>query len=154
MSLFQLTPDIEHKILSFIRGGGFPEVASEAAGIPHEVFNRWRRRGERRGAEPRFRAFALAVRQAIAQARLRAEVEVYKDRPLDWLRSGPGREMGDRPGWTGNARARTGKTGAEVDVLAMPELRELILRFLEAVEPHPEAHAALAEVAGKVMGEK
>jgi hypothetical protein len=153
-SRFQLTSEIQHTILSFIRGGGFPEVASEAAGIPHEVFNRWRRRGEKRGAASRYRAFALAVRQAIAQARLRAEVEVYKDRPLDWLRNGPGRETGDRPGWTGNARARTGTVSAEMDVFAMPEVRELILRFLEAVEPHPEAHAALAEVAGKLVGER
>src|SRR5947209_3765473 len=112
-SHYSITPEIERSIVSFIRAGGFAEVASEAAGIPHKVFNRWLRRGEGRGASKRLRAFALAVRQAIAQARLRAEVEVYSDRPLDWLRNGPGRETAEQPGWTGNARPRTGKPAAE-----------------------------------------
>jgi hypothetical protein len=153
-SRFQLTPQIEHNILSFIRAGGFPEVASEAAGIPREVFNRWRRRGEGRDAPERYRAFALAVRQAIAQARLNAEVQVYTDRPLDWLRNGPGRETADRSGWTGNARPRTGTAAAEVDIFAMPEVQTLFRSMLEAVEPHPEVHAAIAAVVGKLVADR
>jgi hypothetical protein len=153
-SRFQLTPQIEHTILSFIRAGGFPEVASEAAGIPREVFNRWRRRGEGRSAVERYRAFALAVRQAIAQARLNAEVEVYKDRPLDWLRNGPGRETEDRPGWTGNARAKTATAAAEVDLSSTPEVQNLIQGLLGAVEDYPEVRGAIAAVVGKWMAGK
>jgi hypothetical protein len=78
---------------------------------------------------------------------LRAEVEVYKDRPLDWLRNGPGRETGESPGWTGNARARTGTAAGEMNVFEIPGLRGLMQRMLEAVEAYPEVRCILAEVA-------
>jgi hypothetical protein len=153
-SRYQLTPQIEHLILSFIRAGGFPEVASEAAGIPREVFNRWRRHGESRNAPERYRAFALAVRQAIAQARLNAEVEVHKERALDWLRNGPGRETANRPGWTGNARARTGTAESGDINFSDPRVQAHFQRLLDAVEPHPERRPSLAEEAAGADAKK
>src|SRR5438105_11864897 len=105
-SRYRLTPAIQQAIVAYTRAGGFPHVAAEAAGVPRAVFARWLRRGEGRRAKARYRAFADAVRQAAAQARLGAEVSVRNDKPLDWLRSGPGRETADVPGWTANARPR------------------------------------------------
>jgi hypothetical protein len=150
----QLAPETERAILSFIRAGGFAEVASEAAGVPRELFNRWRRRGEKHRAQERLRAFALAVRQAIAQARLRAEVEVYKDRPLDWLRNGPGRETANQTGWTGNARPRTDRVAGEADIFSDPRVQALFRSMLASVESYPEAHAHLAEATGRRPVEK
>ena len=59
-----LTPAVEQAILSFIRAGGFPVVAAEAAGVPRAVFERWLARGEAPRGPAKYRAFAEAVRQA------------------------------------------------------------------------------------------
>src|SRR5688500_16408139 len=88
----RLTPAIEQAIVSYVRAGGFPHVAAEAAGVPAEVYEDWMRRGESPRAPANYRAFAESVRQAAAHARLSAEVEALKEKPLDWLRGGPGRQ--------------------------------------------------------------
>jgi hypothetical protein len=142
-SRFKLTPEIEEKILSFIRAGGFADVAAEAAGIPREVFERWCRHGEQPHSTARYRDFALAVRVAVAQARLHAEVEVRKEKPLDWLRNGPGRERAEQPGWTANARARTTATG-EASVFDDAEAIALIEMLLEVLEGSPEKRELFA----------
>ena len=75
-----LTPEIEHKILTYIRAGAFAHVASEAAGISRRTFFDWmaRGRGEHpaRSATPKLRAFARKVEQAHAEARVAAVTAV------------------------------------------------------------------------------
>ena len=83
------------------------------------------------------------MRQAQAQARLGAEVSARNDKPLDWLRNGPGRETADQRGWTSNARPAASKDAGVA--LLQAEVRELVGRVLSALEGHPEARAALAE---------
>jgi hypothetical protein len=139
---YQLTPALEQSIIAYIRAGGFPHVAAEAAGVPARVFDRWRRKGEARRSSRRYRAFASAVRQAVAQARLGAEVSICKDKPLDWLRSGPGRETPDCTGWTGTVRPRL--AAAAAPALAHPEVQALITTLLELLEPHPEVRSTVA----------
>src|SRR5215470_8351145 len=96
-----LTTQVEEKILAFIRAGGYPHVAAEAAGVPRAVFEGWLGQGRRTGRPTKYRTFPEAVQQARAQARLKAETTAFKDKPLDWLKSGPGRETSDCTGWTG-----------------------------------------------------
>ena len=84
-----------------------------------------------------------AVRQAQAQARLGAEVSARNDKPLDWLRNGPGRETADQRGWTSNARPSASKASGAA--LLQAEVRDLMGRVMAALEAHPEVRAALAE---------
>ena len=44
---YRLTPALQEKIVAYIRAGGFPHVAAEAAGLPRRVFERWLERGQR-----------------------------------------------------------------------------------------------------------
>jgi len=153
-----LTPAVQQLIVAYIRAGGFAHVAAEAAGVPRAVYERWLRRGQGPRARARYRAFVDAIGQARAQARLGAEVAILTDKPLDWLRSGPGRETPESPGWTGNARpAASGKAG-RADVLAQPEVQALIGKMLRLLEAFPEARTALAagieEGEGPVRGKK
>ncbi len=136
------TPAVEQALVAYIRAGGFPHIAAEAAGVPREVFADWMRRGEQPGARGRYRDFALAVHQAAAHARLGAEVSVRTDKPLDWLRNGPGRESADSPGWTGNARARSSQVAQSP--LLDPEVQALFAGMLEAVGDHPEVRDRIA----------
>lgn len=98
-----LTPEIEHTIVSFIRAGGFDHAAAEAAGISARTFYDWIQRGE--GKHPsrpptrKLRAFAQAVSRAKAEARVGAEVRVYKERPAYWL-AHAARSKPDREGWS------------------------------------------------------
>ncbi len=102
---YRLTLALQEKIVAFIRAGGFAHVAAEAAGLPREVFARWLARGEGDGAPVNYRAFARAIREAEAQARLKAELNVREDKPLDWLKAGPGKASADNPGWSNTSKA-------------------------------------------------
>ncbi len=110
-----LTPAVEKVIVAYVRAGGYPHVAAEAAGIPREVFDDWLRKGEA-GRPLKYKQFVEALHQAEAQARLNAEVAALKDKPMDWLRAGPGKETAAKPGWSALAkprRRREGNTAAD-----------------------------------------
>jgi hypothetical protein len=99
------------------------------------------RRGQAARASAVYRNFADAVRQAVAQARLSAEIAVHKARPLDWLRSGPGKETPTAPGWTSNVRAAAPTTAAD---LGRAEVQKMIAILLDLLGPHPELRVTLA----------
>ena len=82
--------------------------------------------------------------QALAQARLRAEVAVFQDHPRDWLRYGPGKETADAPGWSTAARPRSHQNAEPVNPLLQQEVLALIRSLLEALGPYPEARSAAA----------
>jgi hypothetical protein len=148
----RLTPAVQQAITAYIRAGGFPHVAAEAAGVPRAVFQRWLRRGQEAGARRAYRQFAAAVRQALAQARLGAEIAVLKNRPLDWLKCGPGREAPGSPGWTGTVKAPAA-AGPRANPLLRPEMQELLAGLLQALSPFPEARAAAAATLALQTGE-
>ena len=99
-----LTPELQQRIVSYIRAGAFDWVAAEANGVDRFTFWEWIRRGEGedrdRPQTERYAQFAQAVREARAEARLSAEVEVKRGEPLSWLMKGPGRDRPGEPGWT------------------------------------------------------
>jgi hypothetical protein len=99
-----LTPERQQRIVSFIRAGAFDWVAAEANGVDRRTFFEWVQRGDAehpdREQTDRYAQFAHAVREARAEARLSAEVEVKRGEPLAWLMKGPGRDRPSEPGWT------------------------------------------------------
>ena len=75
---FRLTPALRSQIVAGIRAGGYPHVAAEAWGVPKETFDDWLKRGVAADAREPYRSFAKEVRQAQAQARLRAEMAIVR----------------------------------------------------------------------------
>lgn len=140
----RLTPEVEQTLLTYVRAGGFPNVAAAAAGLPADVFVRWLRRGGEPGARRRYRDFRAAVLQAAAQARMAAEVQVFQKRPLDWLRCGPGRHAADGPGWTAAAKAPAAGPDRETNLLLRPEVQQLLQVLLDQLSAHPDLRARLA----------
>ena len=61
----RLTPAVQQTITAYIRAGGYPHVAAEAAGVPRDVFDDWLRRGEEGRPSRPHRRFARQVRQAV-----------------------------------------------------------------------------------------
>ncbi len=94
----RLTTEIIEAIADGVRRGAFPYIAAQAAGIPKSTFYGWMARGEN-GRKP-FSELRDKVRTAEAEARSDAEARVYREKPLEWLRLGPGRTQPDEPGWT------------------------------------------------------
>ncbi|GIW81845.1 MAG: hypothetical protein KatS3mg105_3652 [Gemmatales bacterium] len=142
---FRLTKDFEKQVTDYVRAGGFDWVAAEAAGVPWSVYMRWLGRGRRRDARNPYRSFYLSVMQAKAQARLKAEIVCREERPLEWLRYGPGRED-NRPGWTSAAKPTSENTldhalvydlAAIVQDMAeqVPAMQKRIDDFLHAFDP-------------------
>jgi hypothetical protein len=137
----KLTPTIQQAIVAYVRAGGFPHVAAEAAGVPAETFAHWMELGERPRGAAKYRQLADAVRQAVAQARLGAELQTRSGKPLDWLRGGPGRPTAVGDGWTGPARAAPAKSNEATQLSA--EMQRLVAIILGALRSHPEARAAV-----------
>ena len=148
----RLTPAVIQDIASFIRAGGFPHVAAEAAGIPQALFARWMETGRRDGVRKRYRDLRKAVLQAQAQARLKAEIAAFTDKPLDWLRSGPGKPTADAAGWTGPARASR-EEGRPANPLLDQAIQELLQRVLGCLEAFPDARSRIAAEIAHIMGD-
>jgi len=136
---------LQNEICAFIRQGGFPEAAAEAAGVPQATFRQWLARGQAPRAKAPFRAFAAEVRKAAAQARVLAEMEAVKKNPLAWLKHGPGRETADMAGWTLPVRPQLPSSGRTAQALAPAELAELCAVIMRVLAPFPEARRAVAE---------
>jgi hypothetical protein len=141
---YRLTLALQEKIVAFIRAGGFAHVAAEAAGLPRELFARWLARGERADAPANYRAFARAVREAEAQARLQAELNVRKDKPLDWLKAGPGKASADKPGWGSPGKDKGPVEDKSDPVQVWSDVLHLFGRCAEQLAAYPDARAALA----------
>jgi hypothetical protein len=142
---FSLTPEVQNSILAYIREGGFPHIAAEAAGVPAEVFHDWIKKGQQRRAREPYRSFATQVRQAIAQIRLLTEIDVRKDDPRFWLLKGPGRETPNNPGWTRETKPLIVQDNRTVNLLASPQWNSLWAIILQALAEFPEARLALAQ---------
>jgi hypothetical protein len=144
---YRLTLALQEQIAAFIRAGGFAHVAAEAAGLPRAVFARWLERGERPGAPANYRTFARAIREAEAQARLQAELKVRGDKPLDWLKAGPGKAGADNPGWTNPGKAggtSAAQASKEERGRVWSEVLHLFGRCAEQLAAFPDARAALS----------
>lgn len=149
-SRWHLTPELEREIVAYVRAGGYPHAAALAAGVPTHVFEQWLQRGDRPRAPERYRALADAVRKAQGQARLTAEITVHDKRPLDWLKHGPGKQTKDHPGWTGPARAAESRARQTQLLLECPEM---FTQLIAALEPYPEARAAVSEILANTLAD-
>ncbi len=138
----EFDPTRAQALLTYIRQGGFPIVAADAAGVPAPAFTAWMERGERSGAREPLRGFAANVRQAIAQARLLAELAVCKKDPKFWLEHGPGRETPESTGWTTAVRPAERPKG---QANSLEQVRGLCAFMLEALTPFPEARAVVSQ---------
>lgn len=128
----RLTPQVKATILAYIKNGSFDHVAAQAAGISARTFREWMARGEGRSvrpSNPELREFAEAVRKARAEARVIAEAEVHRAKPLSWLaHTAPSRD--GEQGWSKQP------TSIDLAVLSFEELQALIL----AAETYALAH--------------
>ncbi len=140
------SPETHRAIVAAVRAGSFDWIAAEASGISKATLKRWMRLGETTRREP-YRTFATDVRQARAQARLSAELEVRRNEPFAWLRFGPGRERPDEPGWT---ETREVKHSGTFDVIHSTEWGQIATAIQDALEPYPEARLALANALEKI----
>jgi hypothetical protein len=140
------TPALVAHIASLIRSGTFTHVAAEAAGLPGKMFDAWMERGSTPDAPEEYRDFQRDIRQAQAQARCALETKLFRDKPLDWLKHGPGKpgDLGD--GWTQPARAGPPSDQlATGDLLALPSVQHLVAVLMAALAAYPEAQAAVVQ---------
>jgi hypothetical protein len=132
------TPEITQMISSYLQAGGTPAIAAQAAGISDQTFNHWVAKGKTTRAPKALKSFYKAVEQAHAQARLRAEIAAFNDKPLEWLKSGPCKgevEWGKRA---------SGKKPV-VDPLPQLHTQKFLQLLLKVLQAYPDARKALAD---------
>lgn len=118
----RLTPEVIVTIVAYIKGGSFDHVAAEAAGVSARAFREWVARGEgrsKRPSSPEYRDFAEKVRKAKAEARVIAEAEVHRAKPLAWLTHAAPSKDGEQ-GWSKQASA------IDLSTMTFDELQEVI----------------------------
>jgi hypothetical protein len=141
---FRVTEALVADIASRVQGGAFPHVAAEAAGIPAEVFQDWMERGSRPGAREPYRSLAERVRHAHGHARCMAEVGLRKNEPKSWLLNGPGKNSDALPGWSTPVKGQPGADREAFNALLDARVQALLAALLTALEPYPDARAAVA----------
>ncbi len=77
----KLTPEVQKKIVEYIRGGAYKAHAAEAAGVSVDAVDNWIRRGEDSDEEP-YTEFAAAMRQAQGEDAVR-DVQVISRAATD-----------------------------------------------------------------------
>lgn len=78
----KLTPELQERIVAFLRAGNYVETASACAGIHKDTFYEWCKKG-RKGEEP-FAAFVEAVDRAIAESEARDVALIGKAATVNW----------------------------------------------------------------------
>ena len=146
--MIRLTPALREQITAAIRAGGFPHVAAQAFGVSRHSFERWRRLGRSNESEEAFRLFAAAVEEAIGQARLRAEMEIFSEQPRIWLQHGPGRESRQSPGWTVAVKP-IARNRSDGDPFTMPRVMAMLRTVMTALDGHPDAKASVVHALGR-----
>lgn len=140
----RLSAAAKQLILASVRSGGYPHVAAEAAGMPAKLLDQWITLAASKKGPRRVRAFIKELRQAAAQARLKAEIDAHAD-PKFWLKHGPGKETAKDPGWTNPSKAGTAHSQALSDVFASPEWAAIWTTIHTTLATFPEARSALAD---------
>ena len=67
----KLTPEVQERIVSAIRGGNYLEVAAQYAGIDSGTLHRWMKKANDPEADDRYRQFRDAVESARSAAEVR-----------------------------------------------------------------------------------
>jgi hypothetical protein len=133
------TAELLKTVTAYVVAGGTPHVAAQAAGVPRRVYLGWLRQGREAAADPACRHFRAAVQQAHAQSCLDAEIAVRKNKPLDWLRYGPGKGSPRRPDWTAAHKAPARPAGSHANPLLHPAVQAVFHQLVEGLTPFPEA---------------
>ena len=135
-SEIKLTPELERQIFAAIRAGGFPRIAAMAFGVPVDFFEKWIAWGTNGKYRQPYTRFARGVKQAQAQARLKAEMATMEKDPRTWLKHGPGKEIPDPTGWSAMVRPEPGKADATV-LEKLPEFISFLMRLRDVLIPYP-----------------
>jgi hypothetical protein len=124
-----------------LRVGASERVAVEALGVSWDDYQDWFKRAAGPAPTTMQKVLADQVRQALAEARLAAEISVKNTNPKAWLLYGPGRKTETADGWGPAARP----TPAPVT----DDTKELVLEMcemnLDTLNPFPEARVAFAK---------
>jgi hypothetical protein len=78
----ELDPEIQARIVTFIKAGSYVETAAAAAGVNKSTLHRWLKRGAE-GEQP-FAGFADALEAALAEAELRDLARIDKAADTQW----------------------------------------------------------------------
>jgi transposase len=74
----KLTEDVQNRILRAVQAGNWLETASAYAGVDASTVRRWIAKGEADDAEEPYRSFCAAIKQARAEAEIRAVALIQK----------------------------------------------------------------------------
>jgi len=140
-----LTLALGQQIVAGIRAGGYPHVAAAAWGVRPEVFQRWLARGQQKHARRDFAWLAAQVRQAHAQARLRAEITLFENHPRTWLESGPGRDRPGEPGWSRPVNASALQV-EQANMFLHPDILQVFEAVADALAPFPDARDCVTRI--------
>ncbi len=144
MGPFRLDPLVRQKLLAFIRGGGHPEAAAVAVGLDVKTFREVMILGKRSARKNERTIFMKEVEAAWAVARLAGDVKMHKEKPIEWLKNGPGQAFAIGR-WKQMGSSAKGKNSTRKGPEDWEGVGEFLAWCMEGLEPFPEARKALGD---------
>ena len=144
----KLTRELAEEIAQRIRAGSFPVIAAASCGISPATFYRWQAEGRKKGGRKKYREFWDMIWQAVAVARVAAEIAVFRDNPLAYLTRGPGKRV-----WHPDHPEDAWRDDLELSIRAAVQLSGNMKQKSEIVNrPAPISHLAHAFLLLEEMG--
>jgi hypothetical protein len=126
-----LPAELEDRIVYAIVAGGYAHIAAQAAGVPLRQWRRWLALGRRPTGPLACQLLYHKVQQARAVARLKIEIEARDKDPRFWLKTGPGKDPEEGPGWsTGRAAPPRQRDDVMFPFSSLKKLRALVRPYL------------------------
>src|SRR5262249_10830920 len=124
----------------------FPHVAAKAWGMSAAQLEFILEQAETGSDKSKNAKFGKKIIQAQATARLRAEMEAYDKNPILWLKSGPGKEKPQNPGWTSVVRPHLTAEHKTINLYTSPDFLGFMATLRQVLAPFPDALKALVDI--------
>lgn len=137
----KLTPELHADIVRTIKAGNYLETAAAMAGVERLTLREWIKKGVR-AKSGAYHAFALDIEQAMAHAEVVDVLGIRKAGEKEWTARA----------WLLERRFpdRWGRKSADVTInlVQTPQWQEFRAKIAAALEPYPDAAAAVARAFG------
>lgn len=128
----KLTPEIQDRIVQYIRVGAFVETAASAAGISKVTLYDWMRRGSRQ-KHGKFKDFLNAIEQAFSEATIADLARISSATDKDWRAAAYRLEKRERRLYGQHVQI-SGPGGGPIEVEQSWNLQNLSKEELESLE--------------------
>lgn len=122
----QLTTKLIEEIVAYIEMGNHEEIAASSAGVPLDVYRKWKQKGEQPTSSGMYFKLVFEVDMALARNERFATANIMRAMPTDWRASGWFLERRFSQRWAKILKQEhTGKDGGDITINNVTDQRRM-----------------------------